>query len=114
MPENGRQPEYSLVRERYWRNRAHNELEARRNGATAQGQRSTDPIRVLSKDELKNLRDKYTRVPRNPVSGRAMELEHSGVQQRVEIWLRELGFSRDEAILLSGSNDPKMLMELTP
>jgi hypothetical protein len=117
MPEAGEQPGYNeKVRERYWRNRAYYELEARKNGTAKWDPSSKDPIRVLSDEKLEQMRDKkpFVGVPNDPVSGRPMELEHSGAQQLVERRLRDAGFPRDEAILLSGTNDPRSLWEVTP
>ncbi|MDZ7754073.1 MAG: DUF4157 domain-containing protein [Gammaproteobacteria bacterium] len=114
----GTYPAYDRARGRYWRNRAHFELEARaRGGAARRPGVTTDPVSGLSDDELRRMRDSG-RAPEYAFGNRAgqtWELEHHGVPQRVGGWLRELGFdSPGEASRLIEASRPGSLMEVTP
>jgi Domain of unknown function (DUF4157) len=115
MPDaKGQYPTFDTARSRYWRNRAHFELEARARGAVKQDATNPDdPIRVLSDAELRSIRD-TGKTPRHPTSNRKMELEHSGVPQRVEKWLGQLGFSASEARRIAQVSNPQSLLEVDP
>ena len=115
----GDYPSYAsgVVRGRYWRNRASNELEARARGEVARDlSNRTNPMRSMSDDQLRALRDTPTgdvRAPLDPITGRALELEH-GVPQRAERWLVAAGFDANEARRLAEVASPRRLMELGP
>jgi hypothetical protein len=110
----GEYPTFDTARERYWRNRAHFELEARRQGQAQHQPNSKDPVSRLSDSELQALHNEG-RAPAAPdFPGKTMELEHSGVPQRVERWLRELGFANEEARRLAEVAKPGALLEETP
>jgi hypothetical protein len=110
-------PDYnSYGRPRYWRNRAHFELESRRRTGRAADPDSSDPISAMSDADLQALRNRpngQVRSPRNRL-GQVIELEHSGVPQRVATALTELGLSASEARRLTGASDPGNLMDVTP
>ena len=112
----GTYPGYSA--ERYWRNRAHYELQARRQGTTARRPGATnDPVAAMTDQELGQLRNTgkspgyaYANRP-----GGTWELEHVGTPQRVGKSLRELGFNQPgESSRLIGASSPGSLMEVTP
>jgi hypothetical protein len=107
-------PTYDTARPRYWKNRAHFELQGRGRGEVQRNPASNDPIRRMSNADLQALRDTGSAPPDPLHPGRTMELEHSGVPQRVETWLRELGFSGNEARQLSGVSNPGALLEVAP
>lgn len=114
----GTYPAYDKARSRYWRNRAHFELEARARGeAVRRPGVTTDPVADLSDDELRAMRD-TGRAPEYAYGtrpGQTWELEHHGVPQRVGGWLNELGFNRPgEASRLIEASRPGALMEVTP
>lgn len=114
----GTYPAYDTARGRYWRNRAHFELEARQRGqAVRRPGVTTDPVSGLTDGELRRMRDsgrapEYA-YPNRP--GQTWELEHHGVPQRVGGWLRDLGFDQPgEASRLIEASRPGSLMEVTP
>jgi hypothetical protein len=107
-------PTYNTARERYWKNRAHFELQARARNEVQHDPTSSDPIRRLSDADLQTYRRTGSAPPAPGFPGRTMELEHSGVPQRVEAWLRELGFSASEARQLAGVSNPGWLLEVLP
>lgn len=123
----GHYPRYDTARRRYWRNRAHYELEARARGEVAHDPSDAiDPMRVMSDEELAAFRDTRTRDVRSPEVpagapdriGRAarevMELEHHGVPQRVRRWLQLLGYSNSDARQLARVSSPESLTEVSP
>ncbi len=117
MPDiNGNYPDYNgVARPRYWKNRAHFEIQARNAGTAATDAASLDPVRRLSDAELQ---DHLTsgRAPADPThAGRVVELEHGGVPQRVVGMISDLGddFARD-ARQLAEVSDPRHLMEVNP
>lgn len=114
----GSYPSYgTLGRGRYWRNRAHFELEDRAAQGIVQDTSSLDPMRRMSDHELRSLRDTASsrvRSPQDPTHrGRRMEIEHSGVQQRVVNWIRRVVRSDSTARRIAGVSDPTQLMEVT-
>ena len=112
----GAYPVYDVARGRYWRNRAHIELQGRRAGTTQHVPGNTlDPIKGLSDAQLSQLAT-TGRAPLYPFprrAGQTWELEH-GVPQRVGSALEDLGLSRSEAARLSRASDPGNLMEVSP
>ena len=124
MPDaRGNYPAYGTARPRYWRNRAHFELEGRRNGSVVRDEFDAhDPLRRMSDEELVAMvADTRPRSPRHPTTGRAMELEHMGVPQRVTRRLSELRgaggervFTDHEARLLTETSSPGRLLEVEP
>ncbi|MBU4261920.1 MAG: DUF4157 domain-containing protein [Proteobacteria bacterium] len=114
----GTYPAYGKARSRYWRNRAHFELDARARGeAVRRPGVTTDPVSGLSDEELRLMRDNG-RAPQYAYgtrAGQTWELEHHGVPQRVGGWLRDLGFDQPgEASRLIEASRPGALMESTP
>lgn len=107
-------PTYDTARSRYWRNRAHFEMEARARGEVRHDPAATDPMRRMSDANLQNTRRTGTTPPDPRFPGRTMELEHSGVPQRVETWLQELGFPAREARQLAEVSSPGALLEVIP
>lgn len=105
----------NTARPRWWRNRAHLEMQARARGEVQQATTGTrDPIRMMSDAELQNTRDTGT-TPKDPFHpGRTMELEHAGVPQRVRDWLKALGFASEEAARITEVSNPGRLTEETP
>jgi len=63
--------------------------------------------------DLQALRDSGSAPPDPRHPGRTMELEHSGVPQRVEAWLQELGFSSAESRQLAEVSNPAALLEVS-
>jgi hypothetical protein len=113
----GTYPAYDVVRKRYWRNRAHIELDARQRGLTTHSPgATTDPLAGLSEDELRSMaesgRAPSYAYPNRP--GQTWELEHVGVPQRVGGWLSDLGFSQGESRRLIQASSPGSLLEATP
>ncbi|MEO1056758.1 MAG: DUF4157 domain-containing protein [Actinomycetota bacterium] len=108
-------PDYNAQgRYRYWRNRAHFELEARRrHGRGPDTSDVSDPIRSMSNAELATMA--ANRTPRSPrdAGDNIIELEHSGIPQRVTTALTELGLSASDARRLTGASDPGNLMPVT-
>ena len=117
MPEtDGTYPKWDDARPRFWRNRAALELEGRATGSRAQDPNSTDPISSMSDQDLATLRDtpsSRVRAPREVGTGRAMEVEHFGVQQQVRGWLEDAGFSESDAGRITGAADPNSLMSVS-
>ncbi len=110
----GGYPTYDTARKRYWKNRAHNEMQARTSGQAAQDAADVaDPLRSMSDDELRRIANSGS-APVHPTTGRKMELEHSGVPQRVERWLKSIGFSSEQARRLADVSNPHALMEVEP
>jgi len=110
----GEYPTFDTARTRYWRNRAYAELAARARGQVSQDLLNrSDPLRSMSDAELRTM-EANGNAPRDPASGRTMELEHFGVPQRVETWLRELGFTPSEARRLAQVANPQALLEVSP
>jgi len=102
---------------RFWRNRADIELKLRAQGTRDVNPNSTDPISAMSEADLITLRGTPTgdvRSPRDPSTGRAMEIEHLGVAQRIGARLEQVGFSASEARRLSGAASPKNLLDVSP
>ena len=118
MPDaDGIYPKWGTARPRFWRNRAAIELDGRTKGLRAQSPDSTDPISAMSDADLETLRDtpkSRVRSPRDPTSGRAMEIEHFGVQQQVAGWLEDANFSPSDARRICGVADPHSLIEASP
>jgi hypothetical protein len=111
----GEYPLYDVARGRWWKNRAHFELQRR--GADPTYRRdpnSQDPIRRRSDAELGDLRASGRSPADHTRPGRVFELEHSGVPQRVRDWLQALGFSKREASQLTRVSNPGDLMEVNP
>jgi hypothetical protein len=100
-------------RNRFWRNRAHFELEARARGDARHDPNSSDPIRRLPDADLQAMRNTGNSPPDPHQAGRVVELEHAGVPQRVRKWLERLGFTAEEASRLTGASDPGALLEAT-
>lgn len=116
MPDlDGKYPDYNNVaRGRYWKNRAFFEQQAREAG-TAADATALDPVRRMNKAELESLLSSG-HAPADPShAGRVMELEHTGVPQRVVKMISALGgdFARD-ARQLAEVSDPRFLLESTP
>lgn len=113
----GTYPAYDTARSRYWRNRAHFELEARARGQTARRPgATTDPVAGLSDEELQTMRT-TGRAPEYGYAtrpGQTWELEHFGVPQRVRDWLRDLGIPEREARRLIQESRPGSLLEVSP
>ena len=97
MPDSrGNYPTFDTPRPRYWKNRAHFELQGRARGEG--GDRIRTPwIRCAGcpTQTFKPTSSPATRPPDPRQPGRTMELEHSGVPQRVQAWLQELSFSAE-------------------
>ncbi|WP_344120968.1 hypothetical protein [Kocuria aegyptia] len=112
----GNYPTYDIARPRYWRNRAHAELQARQSGAaTHVPGNTTDPVKGLTNPQLTDMMSSG-RAPRYAfpnTPGQTWELEH-GIPQRVGSALVDLGLSRADAARLSRASDPHNLMEVTP
>jgi hypothetical protein len=118
MPnERGAYPAYDLGRSRYWRNRAHFELQGRQAGSARRVPGNTvDPVKGLSDEQLQEMAQ-TGRAPQYAYPNRAgqtWELEHVGVPQRVGKALEDLGLSRSEAARLTRASDPGNLLEVTP
>lgn len=109
-------PDYNAQgRYRYWRNRAHYELEARQAGRRQRNpQDASDPIRAMSDEDLRAMRANNAPTSPRTARGRVVELEHSGVPQRVTRMLEELGFPPSEARRISRASDPGNLMPVDP
>lgn len=112
----GGYPPYDLARPRYWRNRAHFELNARQGGQAQRVPGNTlDPVKGLTDEQLTEMmrtgRAPQYAFPNRP--GQTWELEH-GVPQRVAKSLEELGLSNGEAARLTRASDPGNLMEVSP
>lgn len=115
MPDStGTYPTFDTARKRYWKNRAHFEMEARSRKEAIHDSQSQDPMRRLSDGDLQAIRDSGKAPPAPGEPGRHMELEHGGVPQRVRNWLESLGFSKTEARRRTHVSDPRMLEEVTP
>ena len=96
MPDSrGNYPTFDTARPRYWKNRAHFELQGRARGEVRQDPNSLDPMRRLSDADLQAHVQSGSAPPDPRQPGRTMELEHSGVPQRVQAWLQELSFSAE-------------------
>lgn len=113
----GTYPTYDTARQRYWRNRAQFELDARARGqATHRPGATTDPVAGLDEAQLRQMMDSGKapeyRFAARP--GQTWELEHHGVPQRVVGWLNELGFSTGDSRRLAQVSHPGSLMEVTP
>ena len=105
MPTGGNYPTFSTVRERVWRNLAHNELEARRAGAATQYTgRAPDitPVEGLTDAELIEMQRTGTRRAQ-------FEIEHSRIPQRVGRMFEESGLPPNEARRLAKTGDPSNL-----
>ena len=116
MPGRDGYPTFDTARGRYWSNRAHFELEARKTGASRRLPGSQDPIQRLSDADLEAIKQsRRGNVPPAPnMPGRTMELEHSGVPQRVRDWMEALGFKAEEARRLTEVSNPAALLEVEP
>ena len=68
-----------------------------------------DPIQRLSDADLVATRDSGAGPPAPNLPGRTMELEHSGVPQRIRNWLEALGFKAEEARRLTEVFNPAAL-----
>ncbi|UPJ53433.1 hypothetical protein IVB30_20215 [Bradyrhizobium sp. 200] len=112
-PRYGKGPMADMGRNRMWRNRAHFELLARGRSEVHFDPTSFDPIRRLPDAELQSMRTRGNSPPDPRHPGRVVELEHSGVPQRVRAALEDLGFSDVEASRLTDASDPLSLMEAT-
>jgi hypothetical protein len=115
MPSTGGEyPLYKVARERYWKNRAHYELQERANSSTRQQPDSPDPMRRRTDAELQDIKSSGRSPADHTRAGRKIELEHSGVPQRVRNWLMALGFTEREASQLTQVSNPGELMEVNP
>lgn len=111
----GTYPTYGTARERYWRNRAHFELDGRAAGETArQPGVTTNPVAGLPDEHLREMRSTGRAPDYAFGGGQTWELEHVGVPQRVGRWLSELGFDSGESRQLIRTSDPGSLLEVTP
>lgn len=108
----GGYPTFDTARKRFWKNRADAEMQRRASGQANQhgGEIS---VNSLSDDELRRIADSGS-APVDPITGRKIELEHAGVPQRVERWLKGIGFSAEEARRLADVSNPHALMDLEP
>lgn len=113
----GHYPVYTTARKRYWRSRAHFELEARAQGQARHMPGSTqDPVKGLDEAGLRQMvvdgKAPAYAYPNKP--GQTWELEHVGVPQRVGKALEDLGFSKPDAARLTRASEPGNLLEVTP
>lgn len=117
MPDaKGTYPTFDTARGRFWRNRAFQELGSRDRGTGSRMPTSSDPISAMTDAELANLRDTATGdvgSPRDPVTGKPMEIEHFGIPQRAVGWLERAGFSPSEARRIAKVAHPDNLLDVT-
>jgi hypothetical protein len=111
---NNAYPSYDTARKRHWMNRAKGEMDARAAGV-GQDLTSTDPVSRLGDPALQKMLKDGTAPPDPFHPGRKIELEHSGVPQRVVNMINDLGgdFAANK-LRLAGVSDPRMLFEVTP
>lgn len=105
MPTGGNYPTFSTVRQRAWRNLAHNELELRNAGkASRYTGKAPDitPVEGLSNEDLLSMRRTGTSRP-------GYEIEHSRIPQRVGRMMEEAGLPANDARRLSKTGDPSNL-----
>ena len=109
MPSANGHPGWDTVRERIWKNLAHNELEARKAGTTVRDTGKLlelDPVQSLTDAELESMRD----------TGKAregFEIEHQHIPQRVAAMIEAAGLPLSEAQRLAHVGDPANLFPTT-
>ena len=109
MPSADGYPVWSTIRERIWKTLAHNELEARKSGMTAQ-----DTSNPLDLDPVKSLTDlELQEMLENGTGRKGFEVEHSGIPQRVITLLEGAGLPLSEARRVAHLGDPNNL-EVVP
>ena len=119
-------------RERYWRNRAHFELEARKDGRatprvvklpgekghTLDDNLRWDAIEAASDDRLRVML-KDGKAPDDPMlahlkpQARKVNIEHEHTPQRVAGWLEAVGVPKNEAARLTRASSPDNMMAAT-
>jgi hypothetical protein len=104
MPTGGNYPTFSTIRQRSWKNLAHNEIELRKAGAKRYTGRAPDitPVEGLTDAELATIRKTGASRP-------GYEIEHARIPQRVGRMMEEAGLPANDARRLSKTGDPSNL-----
>jgi hypothetical protein len=105
MPTGGKYPSWDTIRQRVWKNLAHNELALRRSGQATRETRALIDLNPVSSLSDRGLRD----ILRTGVGRAGFEIEHARIPQRVGRMLEEAGLPRNEARRLSHLGDPTNL-----
>jgi flagellar biosynthesis GTPase FlhF len=104
MPDSkGTYPGWDTIRERYWKNLAHNELEARKAGAAMEVDKE---LRLNPQSWTDAELNEMLKTGKGP---KGFEIEHKDIPQRVVTMLEEAGFPQNDARRIGQLGDPQNL-----